>query len=202
MKHYCKICDRELRPGYVPPIEVKHSQKTGGGFYSSYFKLNNKMGVKLLGGYTTYEDATESCHWNDAKQEGYLLDKAYPLRLSPKFLDIKVVKFNGKYSIGIFMEHIKGETFEYSKKVRKISKKFKGKSYYDSNGRYIFEQRIKEAIKKRYKSIGINRGDLHAGNMMIDNTLDITISYFELLCQQLGRVSFALLLVDNRGDVE
>lgn len=136
-------------------------QLIGSGIYGKYFKISRNKGIKIIGsGYKKFNKLLKSKRILDAVREATLLKISEKRKVSPKFYNLKVVKFNGKFYPAIEMEHIVGKkaydydstgSFKINKKGRLSKKGFFAETY----------------IKKMLLKEKIIHKDLHYNNMII-----------------------------------
>jgi hypothetical protein len=157
-----------------------------GGACGDYFRLNARVGVKVLKlyvDYYRYDTYTYSKKWAYenlflTSEEARNLKKAEKTKLTPKFLGYAIVKKDGKYRPAILMSHLESymtlENFlqfnEYVahkwneipfKRHVKFSKKL-NMDHVKSSG--DFYDHVSELLKKRAK---IRHKDLHYQNVML-----------------------------------
>ncbi len=151
MKHFSSTITKKLR---------KTGDKTGGGCFGQYFKLDNKRGIKLLRRkFDSSEKAQLSETFHKAKLEELSLNMARErVSFVPKCYGVKVVKFRGNFRVGVIMQHLNGITLEklgYNRDKRGVG---------DFGG--DFEDDVVEMMDNRMLKVGINHGDVHGGNII------------------------------------
>jgi hypothetical protein len=125
--------------------KVKTTNKlrcSGSGFYGEYFKINSKVGVKLLRNdeFESIKEAKRSDLWEEAHDEKNLL------RIAPKPYCVRVIRHRSDYRIGIFMEHIDGTVLKDGKDANVIGQlrdylNAGGIDHDDCNGKNVMVRR-------------------------------------------------------------
>lgn len=150
MRHFSPQITRKLR---------KTGNKTGGGSFGHYFKLDNKRGIKLLKQkFQTSEKAQLSKTFHLAKLEELSLNMARErVSFVPKCYGVKVVKFRGDFRVGVVMQHLNGIT---------LNKLGQNRDRRNLTQDCDFEDNVTEMMDERLLKAGINHGDVHDENIV------------------------------------
>jgi|SRR5581483_5141141 len=137
----------------IATLSKRHCS-TGGGNYGSYYQISARRGIKVLDGeggcvFDTQKEATQSDLYDEAKEEARLLRKARrKTNKVPTCYGVRLVKQDGRYAVGIEMEHAKG---------RMLSE-----ACIDSS----IAHKLAEDLENELRVNGISHGDLHWDNIM------------------------------------
>ncbi len=135
-------------------LTVKDRQRKNGGAFGTYYKLSPRRGVKVLdAAYDTIKEAKQSVTYRAAKEEAWLLKKAYKSKITPKCYGIKIVEVDGYYSVGIVMTHMGDLTLSEFMRTRKAKK--------------FYHRNIEGELLKKLDKVGITHCDLHNHNIMV-----------------------------------
>lgn len=132
----------------MQPISLTNKQASSGGCYGRYYKIDSKIGLKVLRGKGSgsIDKLLRSRQWREAKREAKLLELAQATGIVPKCYGVFIVEKDGRFFAGIAMQHLGNTTLGES-----------SISYWD----------IAEDVNDKLDSVGIAHGDLHDENMMV-----------------------------------
>ncbi len=129
--------------GIIQLPKTKHRAKKG--VFGLYFKINSKVGVKVIKFYSNWEGSEKYSYkilMNRTRREAGFIRMANKKHIGPKLYAIKKVLIAGNLYPCIIMEHITG--------IHSLS-------------RY---RKISLDISEKLKSIGLLHSDLHSGNVL------------------------------------
>lgn len=149
------------------------------GLYGKYFKLSNKLGVKILGrGFKKIINVFKKYGLNDAYLESLILNKATLSGISPKYSKVVVVSHKGLFYPGIKMEHINGKTLYQIDPYFNIEK-----NYVNKKG-FLLKENVKKSIKlslflkEKLKKAGIKNRDIHLNNIIVSKSGKVKVIDF------------------------
>lgn len=124
----------------------------GSGVSGIYYKLNEKVGVKILEGkpFKTIAGAKRSERMEEAKSEAQNLQDAYETGIVPACFGTGIFRSPGntvEYNVGVVMQHLGSRTLSTLKKVDKSA--------------------VVHQLLDQLEEFGINHEDLHEENIML-----------------------------------
>lgn len=171
-KPVLKFKARDLKEFNINPNQLKI---VGQGASGSYFKLNSKLGMKLISVHdnsvTSEKKLQKNILWEKSTLESQIsnyLEELYGI--TPKVYKLIVVRdlISQCFSIGIVMDHISGKTLtRVSEKTNKIIN--------FSNKKIKNHWNLRLEAEKMLLDVGIVHGDLHTENMIVkrDNSVAV-----------------------------
>lgn len=136
--------------GKRPTLETDIPDRLPGGAYGVYVRLTRSLGVKIIRGRNSPEDATKEY---ETLVEAW---KRVP-RLVPKPVGVVAIMWEGEQHYGVVMQHIDGKTL--TKHYKENYSRINSKTY-----------KLRELLSKK----GIRHDDLHGNNAMVVKTGPIT----------------------------
>lgn len=171
LNHKSNVVDKKIGQGkYGKVFTLKNNKKRvvkllGKGFNKTTYKNLEKLALNNFQG--TESEVNCASALLDAFIESFNLMKAEKSKITPKFFDLYLVRYNGKLYPAIEMEKIEGNSLI---KIIKYSKKdiFLDKDGTIRLGKKNDTLQYKPVIKK-FKKLNIKHKDIHLGNILVNN---------------------------------
>jgi hypothetical protein len=168
-------------------LDKKKPVFVGGGAFGEYYRLNSRVGVKILKFYGLSDGKKYSKEWaitqlQWAQKEAKNLQKAKNSKIVPTFKGYCIVKLDNQYRPAILMQHLEnyinaqkfldyddpkspdGSRYDWKtwpfKRHVKFAKKLKMETVINAGTLY---EHVNKILKKRSK---IEHQDLHCANIM------------------------------------
>lgn len=143
------------------------------GVYGRYFKISNKIGVKILGrGFKKIRSLLKKIQINDAYLESLILKKAEVSGISPKYSKTVIVSYKGMFYPGIKMEHISGKTLYqidpyFDLRTNFVNKQGKLLKHESKSRKSI---KLSHFLKQKLEKVGMKNKDIHLNNIIISKS--------------------------------